>query len=115
LTSLHNRHSAFEGHQAFERFKEVEQHNSSTEQPSRRTPSSSSVQVLPPSVDAAIIALCEALDATYMEADDVFVAHVDSRLRSSRRRDQRGWGMTDYTSTTELLVLYHLDLCRQNL
>ena len=43
------------------------------------------IQILPPSVDAAIVALCAALDAAHMEADDSFVAHVDSQLRSSRR------------------------------
>jgi len=81
LTSLHNRHPLIATHSAF---KDRE----------RRTPSKASastdsltplIQILPPSVDAAIVALCAALDAAHMEADDSFVAHVDSRLRSSRR------------------------------
>jgi hypothetical protein len=81
LTSLHNRHPLIATHSAF------------TDR-ERRTPSKAStstdastplIQILPPSVDAAIVALCAALDAAHMEADDSFVAHVDSRLRSSRR------------------------------
>jgi hypothetical protein len=40
---------------------------------------------LPPSVDAAIVALCDALDATHMDANSTFLRHVDARLRSSLR------------------------------
>ena len=81
LTSLHNRHPLIAKHSAFAGHE-------------RRTPSkaststdlsSPSIQILPPSVDAAIVALCAALDAAHMEPDDSFVAHVDSQLRSSRR------------------------------
>jgi hypothetical protein len=79
LTSLNSCHPSIEGHQAF---KGWERQKYSTDS-SSRTASSPLVQILPPTVDAAIIALCEeALDATHMDA---YVAHIDdSRLCSSR-------------------------------
>jgi hypothetical protein len=83
LTSLHNRHPSIEGHQAFEAYKD--QTRPKTPRRPSTPPPVPTIKILPPSVDAAIIALCEALDASHMEADDTFVAHVDSRLRSTRR------------------------------
>jgi hypothetical protein len=94
LTSLHNRHPLIENHIAFEG--RTRQYSSTepgfprsaptTPGPSQAAPTAApTVCVLPPSVDAAIVALCEALDAAHMDADETFVAHVDARLRSSRR------------------------------
>jgi hypothetical protein len=81
LTSLHNRHPLIAKHSAFAGCERGTPSKASTSTGS----SSPSIQILPPSVDAAIVALCAALDAAHMEAGDSFVAHVDSRLRSSRR------------------------------
>jgi hypothetical protein len=80
LTSLHNRHPLIEKHPAFA----GRVRRSATVDSSGADFSPPLIQILPPSVDAAIVALCAALDATHMDADDSFVAHVDSRLRSSR-------------------------------
>jgi hypothetical protein len=82
LTSLHNRHPLIAKHSVF-----TGRERRTPSKASTSTGSSSSplIQILPPSVDAAIVALCAALDPAHMEADDSFVAHVDSRLRSSRR------------------------------
>jgi hypothetical protein len=81
LTSLHNRHPSIEKHSAFA----GRVRRSATVDSSSADSSPPSIKILPPSVDAAIVALCAALDATHMDTDDSFVAHVDSRLRSSRR------------------------------
>jgi hypothetical protein len=80
LMSLHNRHPLIAKHSAFAGHERRTPSKTSTSKGS----SSPSIQILPPSVDAAIVALCAALDAAHMEADDSFAAHVDSRLRSSR-------------------------------
>jgi hypothetical protein len=84
LTSLHNRHHTIEGHPAFkDRTKplvNVSVDNDTT------VPPSPPVSILPPSVDAAIVALCEALDSTHMDPDQLFLQHVEARLQSTRRR-----------------------------
>jgi hypothetical protein len=82
LTSLHNRHHAIEGHPAFkDRTKprvNISDDNDSTVHPS------SPVSILPPSVDAAIVALCKALDVIHMDPDQLFLQHVKARLRLTR-------------------------------
>lgn len=42
--------------------------------------------ILPASVDAAILALCTALDESHLDADPNLLSHIGSRLSSSRRR-----------------------------
>jgi hypothetical protein len=76
LTSLLNHHSSIEGHPAFDAY-QMQTCPSSISELSDAPPASA-IRILPPTVDAAIVALCEALDAMHMEADDVFMAHVDS-------------------------------------
>jgi hypothetical protein len=81
LTSLHNRHPLTTNHSAFA----GHERRTPSKVPTSTDSSSPSIQILPPSVDEAIVALCASLDVAHMEADDSFVAHVDCRLRSSRR------------------------------